>query len=74
LREVLTEAILAGKCGGTGTDPGYHPSMSDFWPSKRILLTGGAGFFGTALSLGKGLRRTIDRYRANRDLVEQATF
>jgi hypothetical protein len=47
--------------------------MSDFWPSRRILLAGGAGL-GTALSLGKGLRRTIDRYRANRDIVEQATF
>jgi nucleoside-diphosphate-sugar epimerase len=48
--------------------------MSDFWPSKRILLTGGAGFAGTALSLEEGLRRTIDRYRTKRDIAEQATF
>jgi GDP-L-fucose synthase len=35
-------------------------SVSDFWPSRRILLTGGAGFVGTALRKKLDQRGAVD--------------
>ena len=49
--------------------------MSDFWESKRVLVTGGAGFFGSFVVDGlrqRGARAVIAPRRADYDLVDRA--